>query len=74
MAVIDLTVRGGVGGTDALIELRALQPGLPAVVCSGYSNDPVLARHEEHGFDAALVKPYLLDELRTALAEATSRS
>jgi len=74
VAVIDLTVRGGVGGADALTELRELQPGLPAVVCSGYSTDPVLARHGEHGFDAALAKPYLLAELRAALIEATSRS
>jgi PAS domain S-box-containing protein len=73
VAVIDLTLRGGTGGKDALTQLRVLQPGLPSVVCSGYSKDPVLTRYDEYGFDAAVAKPYLLDELRTALVEATSR-
>lgn len=34
-----------------------LNPDVVAVVSSGYSQEPVLALHEEHGFDLILQEP-----------------
>ena len=67
VTLLDLTVRGGLGGLKTLERLRALEPDLKAVVVSGYSDDPVLANHREHGFDDRLEKPFTLNQLRDVL-------
>ncbi|MEO0479956.1 MAG: ATP-binding protein [Planctomycetota bacterium] len=64
LAILDLTVPGGLGGLEALRRLRALDPDLRSIVVSGYSDTPVLAHPKSHGFDAALRKPFGLAELR----------
>jgi len=70
VVVLDLTVRGGMGGEEAVAALRELDPGVRAVVASGYSKGPVLAEFTAHGFAARLPKPYGIAQLRDALAAA----
>jgi signal transduction histidine kinase/ActR/RegA family two-component response regulator len=65
--IIDLTIPGGMGGLETLGRLRQLDPGVVAIVSSGYSNDPILANWAEHGFQAVLAKPYVATELRDTL-------
>jgi PAS domain S-box-containing protein len=65
--ILDLTIRGGMGGAEALRELKKLDPAVKAIVSSGYSDDAVVANHAALGFDSFLKKPYNLDELRRAL-------
>ncbi|AOS45418.1 Blue-light-activated protein [Lacunisphaera limnophila] len=69
LVIMDLTVPGGMGGLEALAKLRALDPDVRAVVSSGYSSDPVLARHRNHGFAAVLAKPYEVNEVARVLRE-----
>ena len=68
LVVLDLTVRGGMGGAAALTHLKAIDPGVRAVATSGYSNDPIMADHAAHGFVGRLEKPYLVEELATLLS------
>jgi two-component system cell cycle sensor histidine kinase/response regulator CckA len=56
--ILDLTVRGGMGGREALARLRELDPGVRAIVSSGYSAEAPVSDHREFGFLAALAKPY----------------
>ncbi|HSA14943.1 MAG TPA: AAA family ATPase [Spirochaetota bacterium] len=65
--VMDLTVPGGMGGREAISILRKADPGVKAIVSSGYSNDPVMAHFGEFGFDGIIVKPYRIRELKMAL-------
>jgi signal transduction histidine kinase/CheY-like chemotaxis protein len=65
VVVFDLTVPGGMGGRQALAELRKIDPAVRAIVSSGYSNDPSLADHRELGFVAMVAKPY---EVKTLVA------
>ena len=58
LAILDLTVRNGAGGVVALERLKHFDPEVTAVATSGYSDSPVLADHERHGFAGALAKPY----------------
>lgn len=62
-ALLDLTVRAGLGGRETVAPLRALAPQLPIIASSGYSDDPVMAEPEQFGFSAALPKPFRLSEL-----------
>jgi PAS domain S-box-containing protein len=65
--ILDLTVPGGMGGADAIRELKKIDPAIKAIVSSGYSNDPVLANCEEYGFSSALKKPFTVNELCESL-------
>jgi len=65
--ILDLTVRGGLGGRETIGRLHAIDPDVRAIVSSGYSDDAVVADYEKHGFKAYLGKPYRLSELRDAL-------
>ena len=67
VVILDLTVPGGLGGRETLEALRSIDPTVLAIVSSGYSNDPVMARYREHGFAAVVPKPYALDALTGTL-------
>ncbi len=70
LVILDLTVRGGMGGAQTLQALRRLQPAVKAIASSGYADDPVLLDPTRHGFRDALVKPYRMAELQTILTKA----
>jgi PAS domain S-box-containing protein len=67
--IMDLTVPGGMGGKEAVQQLRTIAPALKAIVSSGYFNDPIMAHPREHGFDAVIAKPYQLEALRRVLEQ-----
>ena len=69
LVIMDLTVPGGMGGLAAVGQLREIDPGVKAVVSSGYSSDPVLANFRAHGFVAVIAKPYEANELSRVLRE-----
>ncbi len=49
--------------------LRKIDPDVLAVVVSGYSNAPVLADYESHGFHGMLPKPFLLEDLERVVGQ-----
>lgn len=65
--VLDLTIPGGMGGKEAIVRLRELDPKVKAIVSSGYANDPVIIDYAEYGFVEGLVKPYKLSSLKETL-------
>ncbi|HBG08326.1 MAG TPA: hybrid sensor histidine kinase/response regulator [Geobacter sp.] len=73
-AIMDLTVPTGMGGKEAAKQILAYDPYARLIVSSGYSNDPVMARHAEYGFCAAVVKPYRAVELQEALERSRGLS
>jgi DNA-binding NtrC family response regulator len=68
--LLDLTVPGGVGGLEALGQIKAIDPDVRAVVTSGYSTDDVMGDVARHGFCDSLPKPFDLKSLGAALARA----
>ncbi len=73
LAIVDLTVPGGMGGEETARELQRLDPEARVVVTSGYSDNPVLASHREHGFAAVLVKPFQVEEVGVILERLMTR-
>jgi PAS domain S-box-containing protein len=61
--VFDLTVPGGMGGRETLARVRSIAGGIPAIVASGYADDPVMRSPSEHGFIASICKPFRKEEL-----------
>ncbi len=68
--ILDLTIPGGMGGKETIRRLREIDPGVRAIVSSGYSNDAVIADFRAHGFMAMVAKPYRMEDLARALTEA----
>lgn len=73
VAILDLTVPGGMGGVEAAAGIRELAPDLPLVVSSGYSATGAAARPLDYGFSAAISKPYTVSTLRQTLDSVLDR-
>ena len=67
--IMDLTIPHGLGGKETIGRLKAIDPAVRAVVCSGYSHDPVMASHREYGFVGVMPKPYSAEDLARTLNE-----
>lgn len=67
--ICDLTIRGGMGGREAIKELIAIDPQVKAIVSSGYSDDPAMADYQKYGFSGVIAKPYRINELSHMLQE-----
>lgn len=70
--IMDLTIPGKMGGAQAIRKIREIDPSVKAIVASGYSNDPIMARYREYGFAAVLAKPYRREELGEVLNRVIS--
>jgi CheY-like chemotaxis protein len=66
--ILDLTVPGGMGGKEAVRRMKEIDPGVKAIICSGYSSDSTMANHEENGFRGVIPKPYRVEELSRVLS------
>ncbi|HON78887.1 MAG TPA: ATP-binding protein [Spirochaetota bacterium] len=67
--IMDLTIPGGMDGSETLAVLREYDPRCRAIVSSGYSDDPVMAHYREYGFAGICPKPYSIDALEWVLAD-----
>ena len=65
--ILDLTIRGGMGGKETVAEIRKLDKDLPVFVASGYANDPVMRNPRQYGFTGSIGKPFTIAELSDML-------
>jgi PAS domain S-box-containing protein len=68
VVLLDLTIRGGMGGEEALGALLAIDAGVRAVVVSGYADSSIVAEYRTRGFKGCLRKPYRLEDLDATIA------
>ena len=67
--ILDLTVRGGMGGKEAIQKLIEIDPDVKGIVSSGYSDDPGMTDYKQHGFSGVVAKPYTIEELGEKLSQ-----
>jgi CheY-like chemotaxis protein len=63
----DLTIPGGMGGIDAIREVRTINMKIPVFVASGYADDPVMNNPAHFGFTASISKPFSIAALSEML-------
>lgn len=65
--ILDLTVHNGMGGMEAVKEVRKLDAAIPVFVASGYADDAVMKNPVDYGFTASISKPFTIAELSEML-------
>ncbi|MBF0506020.1 MAG: response regulator [Nitrospirae bacterium] len=61
--IMDLTIPGGMGGKEAIKKLHEIDPGIRAIISSGYSSDPVMSSFRDYGFSGIVQKPFRIGGL-----------
>jgi nitrogen-specific signal transduction histidine kinase/ActR/RegA family two-component response regulator len=69
LVIMDLTVPGGMGGREAILVLREIDPHIKAIVSSGYSSNPIMSKPKDYGFDAGIAKPFKVDDLYKTISD-----
>ena len=64
IVILDLTIKGGMGGLETIEKLRNMDPEVRAFVASGYSENPVITKYKAYGFVGAITKPYSFNQLK----------
>lgn len=67
LVLLDLTIRGGMGGMETLHHLREIDPKVCAILTSGYSDDSISLSALPRQARLFLPKPYTLEQLRDAI-------
>ncbi len=65
--LLDLTIIGGMGGEECFKRLLELDPGVRAIVTSGYDDDEMVRRYLDLGFVGYITKPYRVGDLGKVL-------
>ncbi len=71
-AIIDLTVKHGMGGKETGKKILELDKNARLVISSGYKSDRVMVDYKQYGFKAAIAKPYKAEKLNKVLSEILS--
>ena len=72
--ILDLTIPGGMGGCETVKKLKELDPGVKAIVASGYSDDLIMTHYRDYGFKGVISKPYSIKGLSAVLDEVLNES
>jgi len=70
LLILDLTVPDKMGGYEAFKAIQAFDPGVKAIVSTGYSNEPIVTNFRDYGLAGVAPKPYKLIELLGAVEKA----
>jgi two-component system, cell cycle sensor histidine kinase and response regulator CckA len=71
LILVDLEVRGGMGGQETVARLRGEFPGIRALLTTGYIDDALMETYRDHGFLGVIPKPFHLDKLVQTIARLT---
>ena len=58
------------GGRETMQKLLEIEPGVRAIVSSGYSKDPILSDFRKFGFSGVIAKPYRVSEFSKVVKDA----
>lgn len=73
VVILDLTMPGGASGFEALEWLRACDPSLPVIACSGYFQEDVRELCQAIGFIDVLHKPFNIETLGVSVRRAMAQ-
>ncbi|MBL8029498.1 MAG: response regulator, partial [Fibrobacteres bacterium] len=66
--LLDMTIKGGMGGDKVMEELLRLNPKLKGIAMSGYANNLVMADPVKFGFKTSIRKPFTINDFSRILS------
>jgi DNA-binding NtrC family response regulator len=72
VAILDLTIPGGMGGIETIKKIKEIDPDVCALVSSGLAHG-IMAGYKAYGFAGAIPKPYQWRDLISAIDHAMMR-
>ncbi len=72
LVILDLTIPEDIGGKEVAKAILDIDHKAVLIVSSGYADDQVMSNYAEHGFKAAMTKPYTIDGLERTLTSVFS--
>jgi two-component system, cell cycle sensor histidine kinase and response regulator CckA len=69
LVILDLDVRGGMGGRECISRLRGEFTDVKAILSTGYVDDILLDTYQEHGFAGVVTKPFQIERLISAVTK-----
>lgn len=67
IVILDLTIKGGMGGEETVKKLLEFDPSVTALVSSGNTNGLTFSNLKQIGFKGIVEKPYNIKELQEKL-------
>ena len=67
VAILEMTVEAGLGGSEIAADLLQIDPDVKLIVSSGYGISDVISDCQQFGFHGALPKPFSMAELKLAI-------
>ncbi len=71
--ILDLTIPGGMGGLETIQKLRELDPGVKAIVSSGFTSNTAESSYYNYGFKAIVNKPYSVSRMENVLKKLLNK-
>jgi CheY-like chemotaxis protein len=65
--ILDLTVPGAMGGSEAAVAIRQMDAAVPLFLATGYAEATIVAKPPEFGFTDSISKPFTIAELGSML-------
>jgi two-component system, cell cycle sensor histidine kinase and response regulator CckA len=62
------------GGKEAAVQLRRLDPSARLIVSSGYTDIPIMAEYQRYGFDDVIRQPWTIAELSAVFGRVILRT
>ena len=72
LAILDLTIPGGMGGVETRKELAKLSPQTKVILTTGYSTGKSIESFRDCGFYGVIAKPFRMDGLIRVIGETLS--
>jgi two-component system, cell cycle sensor histidine kinase and response regulator CckA len=71
--IFDLGIPNGMGGEEAISEIRKIDPATKAIISSGSSESPWEGVENIEGYQAVVNKPYTIQEIDRALKQVLGK-
>ena len=74
LVILDITLPEDMDGAEVLKEIKKIDPGIKAIVSTGYNTSDIMSDPRAFGFDAAIPKPFSLNKLKEVLNELLNQA
>lgn len=74
LVILDLTIKGGMGGIDTYSKLRELNPQVKVILTTGYADNIITENYDKLGLKHVLQKPFSVEELINRISEVLGQS